>query len=341
MVQEHFEVSGAEIMDAVQKKATRPVVRKKSLEEQLAYQKRLNSIANRIHSASDTNDILENLQGEILGLFEAYRITIYAVDGTRKELVSRIKSSQEINEIRVPIDSGSIAGFCASTGKLVNVRDVYSEEELKTVSSKLRFDKSWDQRTGFKTIQVLAAPITCKKYLLGIIQLINKRGGKDFTKGDEASAQGIAQVLGTAFFKNQKVAQKNRATRFDLLVASNIIGSEDLSGAMRRARENKTPIESVLMEDFHVSKEDIGKSLSTYYKSRFIPFDDTMVIPGHLLKGLRMNYLKNNVFVPVGQSGEKVVVAMENPNSLPARDAVKRTIKAREFEYCVSLKEDI
>ena len=60
------------------------------------------------------------------------------------------------------------------------------------------------------------------------------------------------------------------------------------------------------------------------------------------MKGLRVSYLKNNVFFPVAQSGDKVIVAMENPNYLPARDAVKRVIPAaKEFEYCVSLKEDI
>ena len=42
-----------------------------------------------------------------------------------------------------------------------------------------------------------------------------------------------------------------------------------------------------------------------------------MIIPGQLLKGLRVNYLKSNVFVPVAQSDDKVVVAMENPNYLP------------------------
>jgi len=36
-----------------------------------------------------------------------------------------------------------------------------------------------------------------------------------------------------------------------------------------------------------------------------------------------------------------VVVAMENPSYLPARDAIKRIIKAKDFEYCVSLKDDI
>jgi type II secretory ATPase GspE/PulE/Tfp pilus assembly ATPase PilB-like protein len=66
-----------------------------------------------------------------------------------------------------------------------------------------------------------------------------------------------------------------------------------------------------------------------------------MVIPGELLKGLRVSFLKKNVFVPVSQSGNKVVVAMENPDFLPARDTIKRMISGKDFEYCVSLKDDI
>jgi type II secretory ATPase GspE/PulE/Tfp pilus assembly ATPase PilB-like protein len=100
-------------------------------------------------------------------------------------------------------------------------------------------------------------------------------------------------------------------------------------------------VASVLITDFHVSRDNIGKSLAGFFKTRFIPYDEKMVIPGELLKGLRVSYLKHNAFVPIVKSDGKVVVAMENPNSLPARDAIKRLIPARGFEYCVALKEDI
>jgi type II secretory ATPase GspE/PulE/Tfp pilus assembly ATPase PilB-like protein len=90
-----------------------------------------------------------------------------------------------------------------------------------------------------------------------------------------------------------------------------------------------------------VSKDDIGKSLSIFYNTRFIPYSEKMVIPGQILKGLRASYLKSNLFVPVAQTGDTVVVAMENPNFLPARDAIRRIIPAKKFEYCVSLKDDI
>ena len=314
---------------------------KESLEKQLEYQKRLNSITNRIHSARDTNDILINLQEEILGLFDADRITIYKIDGKKKEIVSMFKTGNEINEIVVPINYHSIAGYCAATGKLVNVLDVYDQDELKQVNPQLKFDRTWDQKTGYRTTQILASPITYNTHILGVIQLINKTNGKRFTKRDQSSVLDIAKVLGIAFFKNKEVAEKFKPTRYDFLITNNIIGNKDLAEAMSRSRRIKKSVESVLMNDFYVSKEDIGRSLSDYYKTRFIAYDDRIIIPDHLLKGLRKSYLMRNVFVPVSQSGDKVIVAMENPNYLPARDGIKRLISTKEFEYCVSLKEDI
>jgi len=327
-------------MDAYAKTAEHTALRQKSLEAQLEYQKRLNSITNSIHSAKDTDDILLNLQGEILGLFDADRITVYVVDRIEKEIVSRFKTGDEVKEIRVPIENGSISGYCASSNKVVNVTDVYDQDELKRIAAQLRFDKSWDQITGYKTTQILAAPIIYNESRLGVIQLINKKTDRRFTKGDQSSVLDIANVLGAAFFKNRKVAEKN-PTRFDLLVDNNIISRNELTVAMTRARKKKTSVEVVLMADFHVSKKDIGKSLADFYKTRFIPFDDKMVVPGQLLKGLRASFLKNSSIVPVARSGDTVVVAMEDPDFLPARDAIKRLVKAKRFEYCVSLKEDI
>ena len=319
----------------------RLVVVDKSLEEQLRFQKKLNHITNRIHAAKDTNDILLNLQHEILSLFDADRITIYMVDGIKKQIVSKFKTGTEVAEIRVPLGSGSISGYCAASGRLINVANAYDEKDLKAIHPDLTFDKSWDEKTGYKTTQVLAAPISYNKYLLGVLQLINKKSGRPFNAEDHTSVQEISKVLGIAFFNNQKAAQKRRPTKFDYLIANSIITERDLDAVISNARKSKKPVEGVLMSDLQVSKDDIGKSLAAYYKTRFIPFDDKMVIPGEVLKGLRASFLKNNIFVPVSQNGAKVVIAMENPDYLPARDTIRRLIPGKDFEYCVALKEDI
>jgi type II secretory ATPase GspE/PulE/Tfp pilus assembly ATPase PilB-like protein len=328
-------------MAAIATKPDQAVSREATLELQLKFQKKLNDITNKIHSAKDTNDILLNLQSDILGLFDAVRITIYVVDGLRKQIVSRLKTGSEIAEIRVSIDNSSLSGYCAASGKMVNINNAYDDNELKKINPELGFNKSFDQKTGFRTTQVLVAPIIYNKYLLGVIQLINKKDSSNFTAEDQISVMEIAKVLGLAFFNNQKILQKKKPTKYDYLITNNIITDKDMEKAMVEARKLKKPVESVLMSEFNVLKEDIGKSLSEFYKTRFIPYNDKMVIPGELLKALKPSFLKNNMFVPVSSAGDKVVVAMENPDFLPARDTVKRLVPGKEFEYCVSLREDI
>jgi type II secretory ATPase GspE/PulE/Tfp pilus assembly ATPase PilB-like protein len=317
------------------------VIKGKTLEEQLEYQRQLNSITKKILSAVGNIGILPNIHSDILTLFDADRLTLYMVDNLNNEVVSKFKTGNEVRRIVVPVNNGSIVGYCAASGKAVNVFDVYDEDELTSINPELRFDKKWDLRTGYKTIQILAAPITYNKCILGVIQLINKKVRDHFTQEDQYSILDIANYLQTSFLKNQKITDKTNPTKFDFLIANNIITREALEEAISRARMNRQPVESVLMSHFHVSKDVLGISLSHFYKTRFIQYDENMSPPTELLKGLSISYLKDNAFVPIAQSGEKVIVGMENPNFLPAREAVKKVIPAKEFEYCVSLKPDI
>jgi len=312
-----------------------------TLQKELEFSKTLNYITNKINSAKNIDEILIDLRESILSLFDADRLTIYIVDGALKELVSRFKTGEEISEIRVPINNKSIAGYCGTSGRILNVVNAYDAKELKSINQELTFDERWDEKTGYKTSQILVAPIKFSKYLLGVIQFINKINGKQFTLQDQKSVIEIANVLGIAFYNYQRLKQKAKKTKFDYLISSNIISQKDLDQAMAQARKMKNSVESLLMSDYHVSKEDIGKSLSIFYNTRFIPYDERMVIPGQLLKGLKPSYLKNNLFVPVAQSDSKIVITMENPNYLPGQDTVKGLIPGKEFEFCVSLREDI
>jgi type II secretory ATPase GspE/PulE/Tfp pilus assembly ATPase PilB-like protein len=323
--------------DSDNKKADNINVLKKELE----FSKRLVFITNKINASKDIDDILINLRESILGLFSADRLTIYVVDGASKEIVSRFKTGAEINEIRVPISNASLAGYCASSGRMANIVNAYDEGELERINPELTFDRSWDEKTGYKTKQVLVAPIKFKKYLLGVIQLVNKVNGKYFSLEDQKNVTEIAQVLGIAFYNHRKIFQRGRATKFDYLISNNIVTRKNLEDAMALARAKKDTAENILIQNFSVAKEELGKSLSAFYNARFIAYDEKMVIPGQLLKGLRPKYLKDNLFVPVGESDSKIMIAMENPDYLPGQDAVKRLLPGKSFEFCIALKEDI
>ncbi|MBI4620904.1 MAG: GspE/PulE family protein [Desulfobacterales bacterium] len=310
------------------------------LKKEVEYGLALREITNRIHSAKNINEILVDLKDDMLRLFDADRITIYAVDGVKKELYSRFMVGNGIKEIKVSISPESIAGYTAYSKELVNISDAYDAEQLKNINPSLRFDKSWDQKTGYKTVQVLAAPIIFERYLLGVIQLINKKDGSGFTVEGQKSITGIAKILGIAFY-NQIKMSKRRSSKFDYLVTNHIIASRELEEAIKDAREQREEIESILMKRFKVSKTDIGKSLSDFYKCRFVQFDDKAVIPGELLVGLKVSYLKKTLWVPLEKNGDKIVIVIDNPADLQRTDFIKSKFGKRGCEFVVALKGDI
>lgn len=310
--------------------------------EKLAYYKALHDIANQIHSARDINEILINLKDQILSLFDADRNTIYVVDGKKKEIYSRFKVGDFPNEIRVPINNKSISGYTANTAQITNIVNAYDKHELSMINKDLSFDKSWDDESGYVTKQILTIPIFYKKYVIGVLQLVNKKNGDRFTLEDQNSAVEMAKVLGIAFFNHQKLSQKGKKrTKFDYLINNSIITDKELERAIAVSREQKTSVESILINDMKVKKDEVGRSLGEYYNCEYIPFDNNYPIPGDLLAKLKQVYLKSNLWVPLARENGKVKILIDNPQRLDKIDSVKSLIHAEKHEFAVGLKEDI
>ena len=121
------------------------------LQERLAYEQRLVQLVDRIHAAKSLDSIFLELQGDVVELLGADRMTLYAVDADRKEIYSRFLALNTVKDIRLPISERSIAGYVATTGKVVNIVDAYDRAELAKISPTLSFDGSWDKKTGFRT----------------------------------------------------------------------------------------------------------------------------------------------------------------------------------------------
>ncbi|HIJ34380.1 MAG TPA: GAF domain-containing protein, partial [Gammaproteobacteria bacterium] len=83
------------------------------------------------------------------------------------------------NDVTIPIDESSIAGFAASRGEMVNINDVYNLPDNAPYS----FNTSFDEQTGYKTVTTVAAPLTTGNgTLVGVLQLINKDEQKPFSE---------------------------------------------------------------------------------------------------------------------------------------------------------------
>jgi hypothetical protein len=73
---------------------------------------------------------------------------------------------------------------------MLNVADAYEATTWATISPQLQFDPAWDEQNTWRTRQLLAMPMLIeRKYLMGVLLLINKRRGNRFTAAEEDYAR--------------------------------------------------------------------------------------------------------------------------------------------------------
>ncbi len=311
------------------------------LQQKVAFAENVKRITDQIHAASDLDHILLDLRKEVLGIFDAEELTIFAFDPEKKEIFSKIPNIDNVEEIRIPISEQSLAGFCAKYLRPVSIADAYNIAELQGVHPSLVHDTSHDKLTGFRTKQVLTYPIVAdNKYLMGVLQLLNKKSGLRFTRKDEESVAEIAKALGIAFFNLRKVSKK-APTKFDLLVTNNRITQNELDNAIAESRKGLSDFESILIEKYKVPKLDIGKSLAQFHKCPYIEYSDRTLVDIELLKNLNVDYLKKNHWMPLKRDRTAIEILTDDPSDLDRVADIKRTFPGLNIRFAISLRRDI
>src|SRR5512142_2023968 len=133
----------------------------------LAFSKKLQAVTNRIHSTANIDEIILDVSRDICQLFEADRMTVYVTSEDGQSIVSKVKTGlNSFKDIKLPISESSLAGFSA-----MHKRDMNDDAELKQYSANLTFLKAVDQRTGYRSKQMLIAPILNSEMgdLMGVI----------------------------------------------------------------------------------------------------------------------------------------------------------------------------
>ncbi|MFW6369398.1 MAG: HD domain-containing phosphohydrolase [Myxococcota bacterium] len=140
---------------------------------------KLNSIldvAKAMTVERDLDALLELILRETKRVVEADRCTIFILDSEHDVLWSRVAQGLETKEIRLPVGQG-IAGWVAQNNAVLNIPDAYADE---------RFHRSVDHATGYRTRNVLCAPMRgAGGELVGCIQALNRAGDSPFDEEDE------------------------------------------------------------------------------------------------------------------------------------------------------------
>jgi len=156
----------------------------------------LTSIGQELSQVQDLDILMEHILKEARQFSSADAGSIYIKNRNRLDfkytqnvtMQKRLKPDEKLiyNIFSIPIDCGSIAGYAALTGEILNIPDAY---EI-AVDSPFKFSRGFDEASKYRTKSILTIPLkTLKGEVMGILQVINATDNNEetlaFTKEDE------------------------------------------------------------------------------------------------------------------------------------------------------------
>ena len=301
----------------------------------LEFTKNLNHVINKIHAANNIDEIMLDVSKDICTLFNADRLTIYVVGEDNASLVSKVKTGlNSFKDLKLPIAEQSVAGYAAMHKKILNIKDVYDGQELAAFSPQLRFLQEVDKRTGYRTKQMLVAPILdTGGDLVGVIQVINNKAGAPFAAVVEEGIQELAQSMAVALRQRQQ--NTTVKTKYDYLVADAVLSAAEFELATRTARRKGIDIEEVLIDEFQVSVAALGKALSTFFGVPYEPYKADRIKPPDLLKNLKREYVESSHWIPIEETQEGLVILTTDPERIQASRVVNNIFPKNRLAYKV------
>ena len=131
------------------------------------------------------HDVLLTVMGGAVDVLEVEACSILLWNRQRQRLVfvtSTHADKQELTEIEAPLE-GSIAGWVIRNEQAVIINDVHSDP---------RYFAGIEERTGFVIRTMVCVPMKVRGKVVGVLQMLNKRGGAEFREVDLELAQAVA-----------------------------------------------------------------------------------------------------------------------------------------------------
>ncbi len=307
----------------------------------LEFTKSLNHVTNKIHATSNIDEIMLDVSKDICNLFNADRLTIYVVGEDKASLVSKVKTGlNSFKDLKLPIAEQSIAGYVALNKKMLNIKDVYDDKELASHNPHLRFLQDVDKRTGYRTKQMLVAPILDEgdNELVGVIQVINNKDDHPFPLMVEEGVEELAQTLSVALRQRQQQAAVK--TKYDYLVADAVLSAAEFELATRTARRKGIDIEDVLIDEFQVKTDALGQALSRFFGVPYEPYKADLVKPADLLRNLKREYVSSSHWVPIEETQEGLVILTTDPERIQASRVVNNIFPKNRLVYKVCTQRE-
>ena len=138
----------------------------------------LNRIGVALSTERHTDSLLELILSKSREITASDAGSLYLVEeepSGGKHLVFKLTQGDSkpvpFKQFTLPIDTRSIAGYSAATGKILNIKDAYRIPHLP-----LRHNRDFDKKFGYRTKSMLVVPMKNQKdEVIGVLQLINAK----------------------------------------------------------------------------------------------------------------------------------------------------------------------
>lgn len=305
----------------------------------------LQKLIERIEGSDDFRQEMYDLNGEICKLFSAERFTFYLLDQDKQHIVARIKVSEaQMTDLKLPVTNQSIAGHVALSRQLINIADVYDAAALKRIHPDLVFLSAVDKRTGFRTREMLVAPIVSGNNLMGVIQVINNLSHTPFGQIEEKGVRHLADVLGKVIYRQQQSrrhAQSQNVTKYSGLVEAGVITQQQLDDALKASRAHAQPLEFLLIDEYNVSVAQMGASYAAFFGVPYEPMSAGRVRSEPLHGVLKKDFIEGQGWLPLEESPEGLVLMCLDPEAVRSARVVAQVYpRIKKFAFRVTTLTD-
>ncbi len=130
-------------------------------------------------------------------------------------------------------------------------------------------------------------------------------------------------------------------SRYDYLLSKQLVSTEKLQQALALSKKRKRSVESILIENFKIEKEEIGKSLAYYFGCPFRTYNPDQPVPVELLGSLKKPFLLQERWVPLSWDKSGVEILIDDPKDLNKTDHIGALVKSKKISFSVAIREDI
>ncbi len=168
----------------------------------------LHDIGKKVGSVSQLAQLVAQITQMTQHALNATASSVLLLDEPTQELVFQVadgEAGKQLKQLRLSAQSG-IAGWVVQHGKPLIVNNVNEDE---------RFNKGIDRKTGYVTRSIICSPLIVQRKTIGVIEVLNKVDGSDFSEQDLEALVPVAATAAMAIENtrlNQTVIEAYKGT---------------------------------------------------------------------------------------------------------------------------------